>query len=189
MYPDCARRATLYEGLRRIDEDLATTARDAGCPDCGGPLDWARWMRKPRGCEVDLPEEVRMRHGLCCRHCRGRVLPPSTIFLGRKVYLGAVVLLSIASRQRQLTTSTAKALRAMFGVSAQTLARWMTFWAVEFPTSTLWKRLRGRVSAAVRDDALPNALLDQFDRRLGGPSERAATACMTFMAGAPIQAS
>lgn len=189
MYPDDARRATLYGGLRRIDEDLAARARDAGCPHCGGPLDVAGWRRKPRGCEVELPDEVRQRHGLCCRHCRRRVLPPSAIFLGRKVYLGAIVLVSIASRQRQLTTATARALRAMFGVSAQTLARWLSFWADEFPASVLWKRLRGRVSAAVRDDALPDALLAQFDRQLGGPGEGAAAACAAFLAGPAIPAS
>lgn len=188
MYPHCARRATLYEGLRRIDEDLAAGARDGGCPRCGGPLDSATWQRKPRGCEVDLPEDLRQRLGLCCRSCRKRVLPPSAVFLGRKVYLGAIVLISIASRQRQLTGSTARELRAMFGVSAQTLTRWLSFWAEDFPVSAVWKRLRGRVSAAVRDDALPDALLAQFDQRWG-PGERALAACSTFLTGARIQAS
>jgi hypothetical protein len=76
----------------------------------------------------------------------------------------------------------------MFGVSAHTLARWLAFWADDFPASALWKRLRGRVSAAVRDDALPDALLAQFDQRWG-PGEEALAACVVFLAGGRNQAS
>lgn len=188
MYPDCALRVTLYEGLRRIDDDLASEARKRGCPLCGGPLDSAPWTRKPRGCK-GLPDELCLRQGLCCRGCRRRVLPDSAVFLGRKVYLGAVVLISIVVRQRSLASHSAKKLRAMFGMSKDTLARWLRFFLVEFPASSRWKVLRGLVSARVRDDALPDALLIEFDRRPDGPGPGALSACLAFVARGELQAS
>jgi hypothetical protein len=186
MYPRCASRATLHEGLRKVDEDLAARTRDKGCGFCGGPLDAAGWDRKPRGCDA-VPDVVCRRHGLCCRRCRRRTLPPSAVFLGRKVYFGAVILVSITARQRRLVGSTARELRKLFGVSKDTLARWLAFFRTDFPASSAWKRLRGRVSARVRDEELPSALLAEFDH-LHGPGEPAAHACLAFVAGGEMQA-
>lgn len=182
MYPSCATHVTLYDGLRQIDADLAAQARARGCPHCGGPLDSAPWQRKPRGCD-EVPDEARKRHGLCCRSCRRRVLPQSTLFLGRKVYWGAVVLISVAVRQRRTTGITVRRLRALFGVSASTVQRWMAFFAMDVSQSAWWKRLRGRVPPNVRDDALPDALLAEFDR-VHGVGERALVACLAFLAAA-----
>ena len=41
--------ARLYALLKRCDEDLAMTIRDAGCRCCGGVLHSARYRRQPRG--------------------------------------------------------------------------------------------------------------------------------------------
>lgn len=180
MYPTAAQSVTLYEGLRRIDEELAAEARSRGCPYCGGALDSAPWLRKPRGC--DLPDEVCLRRGLCCRSCRRRVLPLSTLFWGRKVYWGAVVLVCVVARQRRLVGWAAAELRALFGVSKETLERWMALFAMEVPLSARWRLLRGRVPAEVRDDALPDRLLALFDQRLG-EGEAALTALFSFWVG------
>lgn len=187
MYPAAATSATLCEGLAKIDRDLAIRTREIGCPYCGGALDSSGWERKPRGLG-QVPEGVCRRHGLCCRECRQRTLPRSAVFLGRKVYFGAVVLVSIASRQRQLVGSTASALRRLFGVSKDTLARWLSFFMVDFPVSLAWMSVRGRISAAVRSEELPSALLAEFDRAVG-PGEPALNACLTFLAGGQLQAS
>jgi len=109
------------------------------------------------------------------------VLPQSALFLGRKVFWGAVVLISVVVRQRRTKGITAMRLREMFDVSPQTLRRWMAFFLADFPQSSTWKRLRGRVSAEVRDDALPDGLLAEFDR-VRGPGEQALAACMAFLA-------
>ena len=180
IYPGSACSVTLYDGLRQIDVDLAAATRAQGCPHCGGPLDSAGWTRKPRGCD-EVPDDAKVRHGLCCRRCRRRVLPQSALFLGRKVFWGAVVLISVVVRQRRTKGITAMRLREMFDVSPQTLRRWMAFFLADFPQSSTWKRLRGRVSAEVRDDALPDGLLAEFDR-VRGPGEQALAACMAFLA-------
>jgi len=182
MYPGCATLPSLYAGLQAIDLDLATQAKAAGCPFCGGPLDYARWTRKPRGCD-DVPEAARVRHGLCCRRegCRRRVLPPSTLFLGRRVYWAAVVLMVVVVRQRRLDGSSARKLRKMFGVTHGTLLRWASWFETRFPASDRWRTLRGLVPATVRDADLPSSLLEVFDARLG-PGGDAVTACLRLLA-------
>ena len=189
LYPGAARVVTLYDGLLRIDEDLAAKSKAAGCPHCGGPLDFAVWERHPRG----LPkreDRTWWRLGMCCRRdgCRRRVLPPSALFLGRKVFFGAVILVSVASQQRRIVGVTADKLCKLFGMSRETLKRWISFFRHDFPESWLWKRVRGRISAEVRDDRLPDDLLAQYDHR-HGPGEAALAACLTFLASAAFQAS
>jgi hypothetical protein len=152
-------RASLFGLLHRIDLDLAQAVRAADCGRCGGPLHWARWLRKPRG-GPPLPEQLSIRHGLCCGHCRRRTLPPSVLFLGRKVYWGLVVVLVGALRQRRPASASARKLRDLLGVSWKTVCCWMHWWAEAFPSSPAWRAFRGHVDASVHDDDLPAGLLD-----------------------------
>jgi hypothetical protein len=85
--------------LFRIDEDLAAQTRAAGCVFCGGKLHSARYPRKPRGVVCGLGGEAYERRlSFCCARdrCRRRSTPPSVRFLGRRVYLSAVVVLVTA---------------------------------------------------------------------------------------------
>jgi hypothetical protein len=69
-----------------------------GCAVCGGKLHVAHYPRKPRGIRGSLDGSVKTRLSFCCATdgCRRRCTPPSVRFLGRKVYLGAVVILVMA---------------------------------------------------------------------------------------------
>ena len=98
MYLTWLADARLYEMLAHIDADLAETARKAGCRVCGDVLHSARFPRKPRGGPAVLPADYDRRHSFCCAAdgCRKRRTPPSVRFLGRKVYLGAVVVVAAA---------------------------------------------------------------------------------------------
>lgn len=183
MYPRSALSVTLYDGLHRIDEDLASKARDSGCPHCGGPLDRGSWRRKPRG--LDLPDAFCIRLGLCCRDCRRRVLPPSTLFWGRRVYLAAIKLVCVVVQQRRVVGWAAEELRTLFGVSKETLTRWMAFFAGAAPESWNWKVLRGPVPGSVRDDGLPDQLLALFDQTFGA-GEAALNAFLSFWVGRGI---
>ncbi len=167
MYPDCASLAPLYEVLCRIDCELAERTREEGCPHCGGPLDYGRWQRKPRG--VDMPDEVCVRHGLCCRQecCRERKLAPSTLFMDRRVYWAAVMLIVVVVRQRRLEGQSARALRRRFGVTPRTLRRWITWYETAFARTHRWKMLRSLVPCTIRDADLPSSLLAVFDLREG----------------------
>jgi hypothetical protein len=163
MYPSWLADARLYELLARIDDDLAETAREAPCGLCGGVLHSARFPRKPRGGPACLPAGFDARRSFCCCEddCRKRVTPPSVRFLGRKVYLGAVVVLATALRHG-LTRRRVKGLRELLGVGARTLERWRAWWRTAFVESPWWKGARGRFLPPVATSSLPRSLLERF---------------------------
>ncbi len=99
-----------FSQLAALDAEISRRVAAAGCPRCGGPLHQAHYQRKPRGgVFAAAGEAFSLRHSLCCGRegCRKRTLPPSVRFLGRRVYLEAVVLL--ASVAVQIATATLRA--------------------------------------------------------------------------------
>lgn len=183
MYLDTVANATIFEILHRIDADLADQVQRLGCPRCAGPLHHAFYLRKPRGGPDGLPERYAVRMSLCCGRegCRHRTLPPSCLFLGRKVYWGAVILVIVTLRQQRLGGLSARKLRALLGVSWETVKRWMSWFARHLPRSDLWRRRRGMVPPTVRDDQLPEALLELFTERRGD-HQQGLVACLEFLA-------
>jgi hypothetical protein len=150
--------------LFAIDQDLAESARKEGCP-CGGRLHRANYPRKPRGGPDELPEQYGYRLSFCCDRdgCRKRVTPPSVRFLGRKVYLGALVILVAAMRQGP-SPRRVRELSRRFGADRRTIARWQVFWREHFPETPFWKVARGRLVPAVEIVVLPRSLLEAFLR-------------------------
>jgi hypothetical protein len=164
MYHELPRSATFWLFLFSVDQDLAQSAREKACP-CGGRLHRANYPRKPRGAE-DLPEDYGYRFSFCCARdgCRKRVTPPSVRFLGRKVYLFAVVVLVSAMRQGP-SPRRVRELSQLFGADRRTIARWRVFWQEYFPQTPFWKSVRGRLPATADIVLLPRSLLEAF---LGG---------------------
>ena len=162
MYAELLGDARVYEVLQRIDEELATRARTGGCV-CGGRLHSARYPRKPRGGPHGLSAQYEQRLSYCCaaEGCRKRTTPPSVRFLGRKVYLGAVVVLVSALRQGP-TPTRVSVLHEFFGVGARTLRRWRQWWQRAFATSAFWRAARGRVLPVVSVTELPRGLVERF---------------------------
>lgn len=148
--------------LPRIDDDLAAEAQAAGCSFCGGRLDVADYPRKPRGVDA-LGDDYTWRRSFCCavEGCRHRRTPPSVRFLGRKVYLGAVVVLATALQHGPSKTSVSK-LSTLLGISRRTLARWCRWWSTMFATSRFWTSLRGRFMPAADEGAIPASLLSRM---------------------------
>jgi hypothetical protein len=169
MYHDLPRGASFWSLLRAIDDELAETTRTKGCP-CGGRLHCAHYPRKPRGTAVQLPAAQCLRLSFCCDRdgCRKRVTPPSVRFLGRKVYLAAVILVISAMRQGP-SPRRLRALSALFGVDERTIARWQVFWREHFPHTPFWKDARARLVPRVTIVSLPYSLVDAFLGR-GVPS-------------------
>jgi hypothetical protein len=101
LYRELLADARFHELLFAFDRDLAAAARLAGCARCGGVVHSARFRRKPRGAPAGLGAGFDQRLSFCCAAdlCRKRATPPSFRFLGRKVFLGAVVVLVSAMRQ------------------------------------------------------------------------------------------
>jgi hypothetical protein len=161
MLRDLPRDANFWLFLFSIDQDLAKTARQKAC-SCGGRLHCAHYPRKPRGAD-DLPEPYQRRLSFCCDRdgCRKRVTPPSVRFLGRKVYLGAVVILVAAMRQGPSPRRVAE-LSRLFGADRRTIVRWQVFWREQFPQTPFWKVARGRLPPAVDVTAVPRSLVEVF---------------------------
>ena len=157
------RGASLFERLAKFDDDLAAEARAAGCPraGCGGRLDGADFPRKPRGAQVPARDDKR--RSLCCARdgCRHRVTPPSLRFLGRKVFVGVVVVLLSALRHG-ITDARAGVLRREAGVSRSTLARWRAWWTTTFVATPFWQRARALLDTPVAEGELPGSLLGRF---------------------------
>ena len=158
-------QSQLFLLLHTIDVEEAKEAQAKPC-SCGGRLHKAYFSRKPRGGPPGLPDEYCTRFGLCCDRegCRERVLPPSVLFWGRRVYWGVVLLVVTALRQQRLEGFTAHRVRELFGIGRPTLNRWMRYFREIFPRSRCWQRVRGRVSPSVSDQELPSALLVVFFR-------------------------
>ena len=161
MYTTLLTDATLFDALLAIDQDLATTAQAGGCLLCGGRLDHADYPRKPRCGPTTLGAAYEKRTSFCCDDCRKRLTPASVRFLGRKVYLGAVVLLACVLRQGPTPLRVAR-LRDLLGVSADTLARWHRWWRDAFVHTPFWKAARSRFAHPVDERHLPRTLLEPF---------------------------
>ena len=159
------RDARFYVVLLQIDRDLAARERVGGCEHCGGRLYVANYGRKPRGAGVVLPAEYERRLSLCCgmEGCRKRRTPPSVRFLGRRVYLGAVVVL-VTALCDGLTKKRAARLQELLGpgASIRTMDRWRRWWRETFSTSPFWTSLRGRLARPVDITSLPSSLLACF---------------------------
>lgn len=170
MYRSLLSDASLYRVLDRIDAELAQVVRAADCPECAGRLDCGDYPRKPRGGPQALGAAYDRRRSFCCAAdgCRKRATPPSVRFLGRKVYLGAVVVLATTLRHG-VTPTRAAELRALLGVSAATLRRWRSWWQETLVASDCWKAARSRFARPADESTLPASLLDRFS---GDTAER-----------------
>ena len=164
MYHELLRDASFWAFLFSVDQDLAEHCRQGGCC-CGGRLHRANYPRKPDGGPRDLPVEYRYRLSFCCERdgCRKRVTPPSVRFLGRKVYLGAVVILVSAMRQGP-TPRRVRELTELFTVSRRTIYRWRDFWNEHFPKTTFWKIARARLVPVFEIVEFPRSLWRAFVR-------------------------
>ncbi len=162
MYHELVRNASFWSFLFSVDQDLAEASRKAGC-QCGGRLHRANYPRKPRGGCENLPESYEYRLSFCCERdgCRKRATPPSVRFLGRKVYLGAVVVLVAAMRQGP-SPRRVRELSRLFDADRRTIGRWRVFWREHFPQTAFWKVARARLVPKVDIAHLPRALLDAF---------------------------
>jgi hypothetical protein len=153
----------LYELLQRFDEDLAGEHRAGGCPRCAGVLHSARYPRKPRGFTGRLNPEYGQRLSFCCARagCRKRATPASLRFLGRKVYLGAVVVL-ISALRCGVTPARMRYLEERVGVSRRTVMRWRKWWCEELIATSFWRAACSRLMPPVEHRELPASLLERF---------------------------
>ena len=151
----------LMDFLERCDKDLAEECSRAGCVHCGSKLHRADFERKPRGGVQG--EGVVWRFSFCCSRegCRKRHTPASVRFLGRKVYLGFVVIL-VSAMRHGLSAERVRELRERFSIDRRTLERWRKWWLENFAQSGFWKAARARFMPPLCESALPLSLCEAF---------------------------
>lgn len=140
--------------LFAIDQAWANLAGEGRCPACGGPLHKANYPRKPRGGPPGSESCLNIRFSFCCGRegCRKRFTPPSVRFMGRKVYLAAVVILQPANSF----------------VPTRTLASWRAWWREHVAPGSFWKEAKGLLVAVLSQagdpsiDDPPATLLHRF---------------------------
>jgi hypothetical protein len=167
-----------FLGLKEIDEEIARRVAAVGCGWCGGPLHRSDYDRKPRGgLLAEAGSTCVRRISLCCGRegCRHRATPPSVRFLGRRFYLGAVVVVASALA---LTLRRASAVWAATEIPARTVKRWARWWRVELPTTSFFIVLQGLLVPPVARATLPCSLLE----RLGGGASEQLTAALRLLA-------
>ena len=169
--------ARLYAFLFECDKDMAAEARAVGC-ECGGVLHVGDYPRKPRGGPAECGPEHERRLSFCCNRegCRSRVTPPSVRFLGRRVYLGAVVVL-VSAMLHGPAPKRVVALAALIGASRRTLQRWRRWWRTTFAESVFWKAVGGRFARPLTRGRLPRSLLERF----GGDERDRLVATLRFL--------
>ncbi len=157
--------SNFYDLLYRIDQEYAAEVCAKGCPHCGGVLHSARYPRNPAGIRSVLSEAYESRLSFCCARegCRRRTTPPSVRFLGRRLYLGVIVVL-MAVWYQGLTRRRLRSLSEQLGlwVSLRTLKRWVKWWEGQFVVSPFWKAAKGSFVSPVEVSALPASLLERF---------------------------
>jgi hypothetical protein len=151
------------EQAEQTDADMAARVKALGCPYCEGRLDRADYPRKPRCAGLSgAGEAVVRRISLCCARdgCRRRVTPPSVVFLGRRVYLGIVVLLaSLRATERPSSAP-----------PARTVRRWIGWFQGVVPRAPVLTAARALLVPPIEDPTtLPGSLVERFTprRRLG----------------------
>ena len=151
----------LHTLLTEADEERAARVRAAGC-FCGGVLHSARYPRKPRGIPLELRGLAYRRHSFCCNRdgCRSRHTPQSVFYLGRRVYLGAVMLLDTAMRC-EVSGRALQRLCEVFGVPRATLDRWRKWWNHDLLATPFWKVVAGDFMAPI-SEVMPASLLARF---------------------------
>jgi hypothetical protein len=173
--------ARFWRLLSALDEDLAAEVQRGGCRRCGAVLHSACYPRKPRGVSrAVFGDDYERRLSFCCARegCRRRATPASVRFLGRRVYVGAMVVL-VTALSRGLTNARCAQLRAEFGISDRTLKRWQRWWREVFPSTSWWCGARGRFARPPEITGLPATLLECF---LGAAALERLTAVLRFLA-------
>jgi hypothetical protein len=155
------RDGRLYEILEQVDKDLASKAKIERCRYCGAVLHRGDYTRKPRG-----GPSWDKRYSFCCSRdgCRKRKTPPSVRFLGRKVFVGFVVVL-VSAMMHGPNPQRLKRLQQELVIDRRTVKDWRQWWTEIFVQGPFWKAARGRFAYRLAEVRMPLSLVKAFDAR------------------------
>jgi hypothetical protein len=82
-------------------------------------------------------------------------------FLGRKVYVGVVVVL-VSAMMQGLSEGRMKRLRLALKIDRRTLGHWREWWMRTFVRGVFWRAERGRFLPRVVKERMPLGLVEAF---------------------------
>jgi len=147
---------SLYE----FDKLESQRVKSCGCPHCGGILDRSDYWRKPRGLP-SLERKYKRRFSFSCRVCRRRVTPGSVRFLGRKVYLGLVVVLISYLRQGREPV-VLKRLCGLSNCCDATIRRWLYWLQDTVVASDFWQGGRSFFFPLLAEEHFAFSMYERF---------------------------
>jgi len=161
MLPENGLEGEFFLSLFEMDKQLAAKVKAQGCA-CGGRLHIANYPRKPRGLPPEVEDLYTTRFSLCCDRegCRKRYTPESVRFLGRRVYVGALVV--FVSALRYFVTQAKDTSDKGPQVPRRTIGRWQDFWQSAFIASEFWHRERANFMPPLDEGRLPVSALERF---------------------------
>lgn len=148
-----------FATLEGLDQAIARRVAASRCPVCGGPLHAGNFPRKPRGALIAPEGEAGLvRFSLCCGRegCRKRATPPSLRFLGRRVYLGVVVIVASLVAQAVGAGGTKST-----GVPRRTMRRWLAWWRGPFLATEVLLAIRARL-VGVDVGGIPRSIVERL---------------------------
>jgi len=83
-------------------------------------------------------------------------------FLGRKVYVGVVVVL-VSAMMYGLSEGRVKRLRQVLGIDRRTLKHWRQWWKSRFVRGRFWRAERGRLRRPIVEEHMPLGLVETFE--------------------------
>jgi hypothetical protein len=161
MLDDLDLGGEFFEVLLEADKAMTQRVAAEGCPRCEGPLHRSDYDRKPRGALIaPAGESFVRRFSLCCGRegCRKRATPPSVRFLGRRVYLGAVV---IVASMVALALQATREIRQRTGVPSRTTSRWLGWWQGPFVSTEVFVTICARL-VGVDVGRVPASIVDRL---------------------------
>ena len=82
-------------------------------------------------------------------------------FLGRKVYVGALVIMASVAGRAVLALG-GRLRRPVEGVPSRTVGRWLSWWQTVFALSPFWLEAKSFFAVPVEIAQLPTSLLSRF---------------------------
>lgn len=156
--------ASFHLLLNTIDQELAESAKQQGCLDCGNQLHQANYPRSPIGLLTQFRHHYDERLSFCCDTCRKRITPQSVRFFGRR-WFPAPLLILISALMLGINERRLAQVKKHFGivVSESTWKRWRQWWRESFKATLFWQQTKGLVPTAVETNhSFPRALLVIF---------------------------
>mgnify|MGYP001577555322 FL=1 len=67
-----------------------------------------------------------------------------------------------------------------FGMDLMTPARWISWWSIDIPVSSIWKNICGTLGANINNEFLPHFISNQFISS-NGKTDKAVQALLVFL--------